>query len=101
MTLLIGVSLVFGALALYPQILPVFEWATPVVLVFWGTSRFYFFEVDDSLTSAGGCLLLLGGFTLAAYRFVPMDDLTGAVAHLIPAIGIFVELFANHHRDHD
>jgi hypothetical protein len=101
LTLLIGVTLVFGALSLYPQILPMIKWAISVGFVLWGASRFYLYGVDDLLNSAAGCLLLLGGLTLAAYRLMPMGDITSALAHLIPTIGIFVELFANHYRNHD
>jgi hypothetical protein len=30
-----------------------------------------------------------------------MDELTGTIAKLIPAIGIFTELFAAHYRNQD
>lgn len=101
LTLLIGVSLVFGTLTLYPQTFPIINWAIPVVFVLWGVSRFYLYGVDDKLTTVAGCLLLIGGLTLAAYRLVPVGDLTDALAHLIPTLGIFIELFANHYRNHD
>ncbi|RZV05226.1 hypothetical protein BDK88_4249 [Natrinema hispanicum] len=99
LTLVVGVGLVVGLLSLYPQILPVIEWTIPLGLIFWGVSRFYLYGVGDTLTSTAGCLLILGGFTLALYQLIPMGELTGTVAHLIPTTGIFVELFAVHYRD--
>lgn len=99
LTLVVGVGLVVGLLSLYPQSLSMIEWAIPLGLIFWGVSRFYLHGVGDSLTSTVGCLLILGGVTLALYQLIPMGELTGTVAHLIPTTGIFVELFAVHYRD--
>lgn len=101
LTLLVGVSLVFGALTLYPQIRPVVEWVTPVGFVLWGASRVYLSGGGDLLTAAAGCLLLFGGVTLAAHRLVPMGEFPGALAHLVPTVGVFVELFATHYRNRD
>ena len=100
-TLLVGVGLVFGALSQYPRILPLIEWAIPVGFVLSGVSRVYRYGTGDYLTSAAGCLLILGGVTLAVYQLVPMGELTGAVAHLVPTAGIFVELLAAHYRSQD
>lgn len=101
LTLLVGGGLVAGALTMYPQILPVIRWAIPVSFVLWGISRLYFYGVGDPLSLAAGCLLILGGFSYASYLLISMDELTGAVAQLVPAIGIFTELFAAHYRNQD
>ncbi|WP_092734728.1 hypothetical protein [Halopenitus persicus] len=96
-----GMSLAAGMLTLYPQLLPVAKWSVPVCLVLWGITRFYLYGVEDMLTSAAGCLLILGGFSYASYLFTPMSELNGTVAQLIPVTGIFVELFAAHYRNQE
>ncbi|EMA15411.1 hypothetical protein ACNO8S_19970 (plasmid) [Haloarcula sp. KBTZ06] len=101
LTLLVGVGLGFGAVSLYPPIFPMIEWAISVWFVLWGVSRFYVYGIADPLTSAGGSLLMLGGFTLALHQLIPMGELAGAIANFIPALGIFVELFAEHYREQD
>jgi hypothetical protein len=101
LTLLVGGVLVAGALTMYPQILPVVRWAIPVSFLLWGASRLYLYGVEDPLSLAAGCLLILGGFTYASYLLISMDELTGTIAKLIPAIGIFTELFAAHYRNQD
>ncbi|MDZ5810784.1 hypothetical protein U4E84_05405 [Halorubrum sp. AD140] len=101
LTLLVGGGLVAGALTIYPQILPVVRWAIPVSFVLWGASRLYFYGVGDPLSLATGCLLILGGFTYASYLLISMDEFTGTIAQLTPAVGIFTELFAAHYRNQD
>ena len=99
LSLIVGAVLVARALTLYPQIVPAVKWVTPVGLVLWGVSRFYLFGVGNPLTSVAGCLLVLGGFTYASYMLVPMGEITGTMAQLVPIIGIFVNLFATHYRN--
>lgn len=101
LSLLFGAGLVAGALTLYPRLLPLVRWAGPVCLVLWGASRFYLHGAGKPPTAAAGCLLILGGFTYALYLLVPMGELTGTVARLVPVIGIFGELFAAYHRERD
>jgi len=99
LSLIVGVVLLAGALTLYPQIVPVVKWVTPVCLVLWGASRFYLYGVGNSLTTLAGCLLVLGAFTYASYLLVPMSEAPGTMAQIVPVVGIFVDLFATHYRN--
>ncbi|WP_435101065.1 hypothetical protein [Halarchaeum sp. P4] len=99
--LLLGVGLVGGVLLLSPPLLPVVEWAIPVGLVLWGVSWFSLYEVGDTLSSVAGCLLLLGGVTLAVSQLVPLGELSGVVARLVPTTGVLVALFAEQYRHDD
>jgi len=101
LTLFVGMCLVAGLLTLYPQSLPAIEWGVSVGLVLWGVTRFSLYGVDATPTLAAGCLLILGGFSYASYLFIPMSELHGTVAQLIPVIGIFAELFATHYRNQE
>lgn len=97
--ILVGVGVVFGVLTLYPQILPVVEWSIPVTFVLLGLYRLYPFGTKNQITSAAGGLLTLGGITYASYLLIPMGELAGALAQLIPVIGIFVDLIATSYRN--
>lgn len=101
LSLLVGGGLVAGVLTMYPQILPVINWAIPVCLVLGGASRFYFYGAGDSLTVAAAGLLILGGFTYALYLLTSMGERTATVAQLVPVIGIFAEMFAAHYRNRE
>lgn len=64
----------------------------------WGISRFYFHGISRSLNSVAGGLLVMGGVSRGFFQAFSMDELTGAVANLIPVIAVFIELFASHYR---
>lgn len=93
--------LVVGVLTLYPQSLPAVKWSVSVGLVLWAVTRFSLYRVDDTPTLAAGCLLILGGFSYASYLFIPMSELHGTIAQLVPVTGIFAELFAAHYRNQE
>lgn len=98
LTLTAGLCAVFGLLTLYPNILPVIEWTIPAILVLWGASRFYLFGIENRLTTISGATLILGGFTYAFHLFYAVNGLSGALAQIIPILGIATELIASHRR---
>lgn len=53
----------------------------------------------DSLSPVAGGLLVIGGVSRGLFQAVPMGELAGMIANLIPTIAIFTELFASHYRE--
>ena len=99
--ILTGVFVIYCVLTLYPPIEPVIWWAFPVLIFIWGGSRLYYYGVRRPLTVIAGCLLMLGGISRALFQLIPMDELTGTVANLIPFLGLIAEMYAQHYREHD
>ncbi len=99
--LLVGIAVIYAALMLYPPVEPVVWWAFPVILVLVGISELYRHGASNALSIAAGTLVVLGGVSRALYQLVPMDETTGTVANVIPILGIFAMMFAQHYRENE
>jgi len=86
---------------LYPPLRDVVRWFLPLGLIIWGGSRVYRYGRKDLLSLIAGCLLILGGITRAVFQLIPLNELAGTVANLIPVVGIFAEMFAHHYRERE
>jgi hypothetical protein len=98
LVLVLGGCLIYLLVRAYPVTRPVIRWSLPLTLIVWGLSRLYIYSAGDTLTLVAGCLLVVGGITRGLFQFVPMTELAGTVANLVPLVGIFVEMYAHHYR---
>jgi len=96
--ILTGVVAVYWGVIQYPPIRPVIEWTFPVILFLWGGSRLYIYGIHKPLTVIAGCLLMAGGLSLALFQLLPMSEMAGTAANLIPFSGILAEIYADHYR---
>ncbi len=86
---------------LYPPLRDVVQWFLPLGLILWGVSRVYRYGRNDLLSLIAGCLLILGGITRAVFQLVPLSELAGTGANLVPVVAIFSEMFAQHYREQE
>jgi hypothetical protein len=99
--LLVGGVVIVVTVTLYPPLRDVVQWFLPLVLVIWGVSRVYLYGRNDLLSLIAGCLLILGGITHAVFQLVPLSELAGTGANLVPVVAIFSEMFAQHYREQE
>ena len=99
--LLVGGIVIAATVTLYPPLRDVVQWSFPLGLIIWGGSRVYLYGRNELLSLIAGCLLILGGITCAVFQLIPLNETAGAVANLIPVVGIFAEMFAHHYRERE
>ena len=99
--LLVGGTVIAATVMLYPPLRDVVQWFLPLGLIIWGGSRVYRYGRKDLLSLIAGCWLILGGITRAVFQLTPLNETAGAVANLIPVVGIFAEMFAHHYREQE
>ena len=99
--LLVGGLVIAVTVMLYPPLRDVVQWFLPLGLIIWGGSRVYLYGRNDLLSLIAGCLLILGGITRAVFQLIPLNELAGTVANLIPVVAIFSEMFAHHYREQE
>jgi len=99
--LLVGGIVVAVTVTLYPSLRGVVLWSLPLGLIIWGGSRVHLYGRNELLSLIAGCLLILGGITRAVFQLLPLNELAGTVANLIPVVGIFAEMFAHHYREQE
>ena len=99
--LLIGGLVIAVTVTLYPPLRDVVQWFLPLGLIIWGGSRVYLYGRNDLLSLIAGCLLILSGITHAVFQLIPLNELAGTVANLIPVVAIFSEMFAHHYREQE
>jgi len=98
LVIILGIGLLYGALRVFPATRPIIWWSFPLTFCLLGVSRLYIYSAGDWLTLLAGCLLFIGGITQALFQLVPMTEITGTVARLVPLVGVFVEMYAHHYR---
>jgi len=99
--LLVGGLVIAVTVTLYPPLRDVVQWFLPLGLIIWRGSRVYLYGRNDLLSLIAGCLLILGGITHAVFQLIPLNELAGTVANLIPVVAIFSEMFAHHYREQE
>jgi len=99
--LLVGGIVIAVTVTVYLSLRGVVLWSFPLGLIIWGGSRVYLFRRNERLSLIAGCLLILGGITRAVFQLIPLNELAGTVANLIPVVGIFAEMFAHHYRERE
>ena len=101
LSVLVGVLLIGWLSTIFLWVMSILWWSIPAILVIWGLSRFYLFGFEYRLTVIAGFLLIVGGASRALFQLVSLSEFTGAIANLVPALGIFAEMFADHYRNQD
>ena len=99
--LLVGGIVIAVTVTVYPSLRGVVLWSLPLGLIIWGGSRVHLYGRNELLSLIAGCLLILGGITRAVFQLIPLNELAGTVANLIPVVGIFTEMFAHHYRERE
>lgn len=97
-TVLVAALLLIGVVQQYPALGPVVEWAFPVALAVWGALLLSRHGLQHRLTLVASLLLLAGAITRAWFQLGTTTELGGAIANLVPFLGILTELFAYHYR---